>query len=212
MSRVTVSCPSLGFSVRAYMGETPPTMTGGYGGWSITDRPRRVGLSTWDGRQPLQMTLPLKLDGWKVDQSVEGEVAILERMALPITEYATPPIVFVSRPAPHASLEWVIQSIEFGDAIRRADGDRLRQDVVLTLLQYIDDDVLQLSNAAQRARDKARNTSGAGDRAYVVKAGDTLVSIAVKELGTAYRWTEIADMNGIRDGNGLIEGDQLRIP
>lgn len=210
MSKVTISCPMLGYNVRALMGEEAATVTAGYGGWVVTNRPRRVGISVWEGRSPYSMTLPLRLDGWKLDDSVDGDIAILERMALPFGEYKTPPPVSVSRPAPHNQLDWVINNLEWGANIIRKDGVRLRQDVTITLMEYVIDDILQFAGAAAAARENARQQSES--KLYVVKRGDTLISIAVKQLGSASRWTEIADLNNVRDGQQLSEGDELRLP
>lgn len=54
-------------------------------------------------------------------------------------------------------------------------------------------------------------TSAAGGRTYVVAKGDTLYSIAARELGKGTRWKEIADLNGIGP-DGLVAGRTLRLP
>jgi LysM domain len=210
MSTVTVTCPALNLKVRALMGEDPATVTAGYGGWVVASRPRRVGLSVWEGRTPYSMTLPLRFDGWKLDDAVDTELAYLERMALPLEEYKTPPPVTVSPPAPHFGLPWVINGLTWGANIIRADGKRLRQDVTIDLMEYVIDDVLQFAGAAAAARENAKQQSES--KLYVVKTGDTLISIAVKMLGNGSRWTEIADLNNIRDGQRLTQGDEIRLP
>lgn len=50
-----------------------------------------------------------------------------------------------------------------------------------------------------------------GGRSYVVKQGDTLYSIARRELGKAGRWKEIAELNGI-DGSTLVAGKSISLP
>ncbi len=54
-------------------------------------------------------------------------------------------------------------------------------------------------------------TSAAGGRTYVVVKGDTLYSIAARELGKGTRWKEIAELNGIGP-DGLVAGRTLRLP
>jgi nucleoid-associated protein YgaU len=55
-------------------------------------------------------------------------------------------------------------------------------------------------------------TSPDGAKRYVVGAGDTLSVIAKRLLGSAARWKEIADLNGIDDPARLKAGQELRIP
>ena len=48
---------------------------------------------------------------------------------------------------------------------------------------------------------------------YTVKRGDCLWNIAQSKLGNPYRWTEIADLNGISRSNPIIHpGDVLTLP
>ena len=48
---------------------------------------------------------------------------------------------------------------------------------------------------------------------YTVKSGDCLWNIAQSKLGNPYRWTEIADLNGISRSNPVINpGDVLTLP
>jgi LysM repeat protein len=47
---------------------------------------------------------------------------------------------------------------------------------------------------------------------YTVQRGDTLGVISQKTLGTSRRWQEIADLNGIEDGDHVPAGKVLKIP
>ncbi len=51
----------------------------------------------------------------------------------------------------------------------------------------------------------------AGEKKYVVKEGDTLYSIAKRELGKGSRWEEIAKLNDI-DGSMVKKGQTLVMP
>jgi hypothetical protein len=55
-------------------------------------------------------------------------------------------------------------------------------------------------------------TAPKATRVYTVVAGDTLPSIAEKELGDRRRWTEIADLNRITDPSKIKPGLQLLLP
>ncbi|MBI1849543.1 MAG: LysM peptidoglycan-binding domain-containing protein [Planctomycetes bacterium] len=73
-----------------------------------------------------------------------------------------------------------------------------------------------LDDAGLGAGDAKAHTSpigrSASDRTYVVGQGDTLSVIAKRLLGSAARWKEIADLNGIEDPARLKIGQELRIP
>lgn len=47
---------------------------------------------------------------------------------------------------------------------------------------------------------------------YTVRANDSLVEIARRELKDASRWREIAQINGLRDANRILKGERLRLP
>jgi nucleoid-associated protein YgaU len=56
--------------------------------------------------------------------------------------------------------------------------------------------------------------SGPPPRVYTVRSGDTLSSIARKQLGDAERWPEIFELNGdvISDPDEIFPGQVLLIP
>jgi len=53
--------------------------------------------------------------------------------------------------------------------------------------------------------------TGAGERSYTVKAGDTLYVIAKKELGSASRWKEIEKLNNLSSSE-LRVGQAIKLP
>jgi hypothetical protein len=215
---VTINSANPTLSVTAWLGVDLPTVTGGYGGWQMVARPRRQALTAWMGHEPFSMDLPLLLDGFVNNFSVEARCSALERMARPPKEGDEPPLVKVIGPVPHADLTWVINSIRWGDALRSSTGPRVRQFVTLSLVKYIADDRVQLTSAAARARAKAVPSSTAGGKPvnptapYVVKAGDTLSSIAASILGDYNKWRDIAKLNDIRDPKSIRVGQKLRMP
>lgn len=141
-----------GLEVKALLGADPPTPTGGYGGWDIVGRPRRVGLTQWNGRQPIQMDVSILFDGFKNDESVEYECVRLERMALPFIN--EPPVVrLFGSSIPHNDLDWVINNIAWGSSIKLKNGDRIRQEATISLISYQSADKVRLS-AAKKARAK----------------------------------------------------------
>jgi hypothetical protein len=201
----------------AWLGQEPPTVTGGYGGWEKIARPRRLAITRWSGREPYQMSVPIVIDGFAENESIEVEISRLERMALPHPNPGgEPPLIKINGPVPHDDLIWVIDSILWASSWRRRrDGHRIRQEATVNLIDYVAEDVLGKKNAAARARERAVRGEAknvAGYRTYVVKKGDTLPRIAAKQLGDANRWREIARINNIRDPYHLKVGTRLKIP
>jgi hypothetical protein len=147
----TIGAPKL--SVTCWLGADPPKVMGGYGGWEIVNRPRRTAVTQWRGREPIQMDVAIVLDGFKGDDSIEYDVIKLERMAQP---YKTEPpqVKLIGSAVPHSDLDWVITNIDWGDAIRRKNGDRLRQEGTVSLVSHIDVDKVKIT-AAKRTRQKS---------------------------------------------------------
>jgi nucleoid-associated protein YgaU len=153
--------------------------------------------------------VPVLFDGFAEGRSVEAPIARLERMASPGPRREDPPELVISGPILHPELAWVIDSIEWGEALRDdRDGFRIRQAATVNLLEH--------GRADQRARlgTVRRRLPGPRrrPRLYTVKRGDTLSSIAARELGNASRWREIAALNGIRDPRSIKPGQQLVMP
>jgi hypothetical protein len=142
-------------SVVCWMGNDPPKISAGYGGWEVVERPRRAGLTQWTGREPFQVQISIVLDGWIDRQPIDYQIDRLERMAMPYKK--EPPVIMVIGGAmPHAGLDWVIETIDWGDAIKNTDGETLRQEGVVTLRSYIAADKIQLSAAAKKRQSKGK--------------------------------------------------------
>jgi nucleoid-associated protein YgaU len=54
--------------------------------------------------------------------------------------------------------------------------------------------------------------ASAGTGAYKVQKGDTLYSIARKELGNASRWKELASLNSLQKPYVIKVGQELKLP
>lgn len=214
--QVTILSTRPSISVTAWLGADPPTVSGGYGGWDIVARPRRQALTHWKGHDPFQMELPILLDGFVNNSSVEARCTALERMARPPRVLDEPPLVKVIGQVPHTDLVWVIQTIRWGDVVRSTTGQRIRQACIVSLLRYIEHDRVQLAGAAARARQlatTASNSPTSGISApHTVKKGETLASIAAAKLGDYKRAGEIAALNGIRDPKSIKVNQKLRLP
>lgn len=186
------------------------------GGWTVQERPKRKGSTEWTSQNPYAMSLPIMFDGFAEDRSVEAEIEVLRRiMRVPLPPRNEPAVVKVEGPVPMTRLRWVIQDMAAGPEIRREDGQRIRANFVLSLVEYVPVDLLIQTKASPAAAAQQRaQTSGAptSSKTYTVKAGDTLGGVAQWHLGDRNRWPEIAKLNGIRDPKRLQIGTVLRIP
>lgn len=204
---VTLTAPAAGLKVRGLRGTVAPSPTGGFGGWTQVARPRRKALTQWDGVPPLEVAFSLILDGVAGDRSVEADCLALEQMAQPAAARTPPPVVRANGGIPHAELDWVISDLQWDPApIYATSKKRIRQEVTVHLLEHVAADTVAAPAAAAAAK------AGGGTKLYVVKAGDTLSSIAAKLLGDHKKWTQIAAINGIRDPKAIRPGQKLRIP
>jgi len=234
--RISSSDPPL--AVTALLSEEQPVVEDGYGGWDEVVRPRRSPITTWRASPGLKLTLPILLDGWAQNTPVEREIAQLEQMGQPVASDGDPPRLRVSAAGsaiPYTDRVWVITALAWGDALMNQAGNRVRQQVTLSLLEYVHDVYLTERSAANQRRAKAAASTtkqGARSKRVVAKAsgkpktktkvratatggfglGESLTSIAARELGDADRWTEIADLNGIRDPQNVDVGTVLRLP
>lgn len=199
---------SNGLTVTMLRDENPPQNKGGVGGWEVVDRRRRMALTTWKGRDPRGMSLPVLFDGWYLDRppkSVDIDVSILEMMAIG-DNFVEPPTVKIDGLLPAYGVTWIINDLDWGTNvvyIRDASNQfiRVRQDCVVTLLQFVDEDVVKVLN-----KNPLPTT-------YTTKPGDTLRSIAKETLGSASKWRKIRDANpGLRDPNNVPPNIKIIIP
>lgn len=201
-----------GDTVVVQRGEEPPTITDGYGGWEVLERPRRTGYVQWKGISPYRMKLACLIDGWREEKGVERVIERLSAMALPV-EGGEPPIVDVIGATPLPEVRrWVIESLEWGTNVIWSEhtGDhpayRRRQDVVVNLLQHVEAESLP----------RGKNVGGGRPprkiKTWKWRKGDTLRKVSVKAYGNQKYWSVIAKANQIRDPKKIKIGRVLKIP
>jgi hypothetical protein len=202
-----------GLRVICLRGEEPPTITDGYGGWQVVDRPRRVGYTQWEGVNPIKLKVPCLFDDWRDGQNIEADVGVLARMAQPDKD-GEPPVLDVQGALPRRDIDrWVIESLEWGSNViwgfdKKGVPVRFRQDVIVNLIQFIDPESLGA---------KKKKTGGGGrpkpkHKFHYVKKGETLSGISAREYGNAKWWRDIAKANNIRDPKKIRVGQRLRLP
>ena len=149
--------------VVALQGPEGMKVTEGYGDWGITPVPRDIGITEWKGRRNYKATLDLLFDGWQrhpmipslpdsftsrpslpvgVEYAqqplwVEGWLANLELLALGEKGSTAPHSIRIYGAVPHPEVRWVIDTLDWGDAIRdKWTGRRMRQQVTVHLVEY----------------------------------------------------------------------------
>jgi len=105
-----------------------------------------------------------------------------------VKNHAPPRIMFVWG---KMTFRGVIQSLSQKYTMFLADGTPVRAEVSLKM-QQVDTSAANIEDAS-----KVKNITANAGTTYSVKDTDRLDLIAANELGSAARWNEIADLNGI---------------
>jgi nucleoid-associated protein YgaU len=194
-------------TVGGWLTDEPPIVSGGYGGFQPHPRPLKTALTQWEGRDPFQLTVPLLLDVG--GDAVSPAIRALDQLA--VHDKNTPAETVKVTGAIHipeqAGEDWVINDLAWGAVLRRAsDTVIIRQHVTVTLLEHITDTLLAASTLSARHGNRIRI------RHYRVHKGDTLQSIAARQLGDPKRWADIAALNGLRSSGQLRPGRLIRLP
>lgn len=220
-----------GAAVKALVDEEPPRPTR-RASWAIRDRARRKGMTEFTGLNPATMPVAIFLNRWDDDGEVEPEILALEKMLDIVPPNDEPPVLTVvgaTIPPAFRHLQWVLEGINYGDELRRHNGNRTRAHMVLDFLEYVPPRLLAGGSGSLGVTSPAKNSATkakapvvvpagtarkakASSKTYVVKKGDTLPKIAQKALGNKNRWHEIATLNGINDPKRVTVGDRLRLP
>jgi LysM repeat protein len=203
-----------------------------YGGWVINEVPKRMNLTTFGSRNPVGLAIDFIVDRLNSNDSdhVLHQFKQLERLAGRNDEDEDPPLVFVNGGGqiPHDLVHnphtrWFIETLTWDReaAIYSTDQRLLRIAGSIQLRQWSEDETLgdyrgpanknRKKHRKSKAKSKGRSKTHGGE-GYTVKTGDTLISIASRELGDSKRWREIADLNNIRNPRGLKVGRRLRMP
>lgn len=197
-------------NIKGWIDETNPRLTGGWGGWEVTERPRQVGVTTWKGVEPFTLEFGMILNGDRVQsdhgfESVEPDIRELVSAARgDSAQY--PNLMTIDGIKSLPVDRWVIESMEFGDAIRRAtDFHRIRQQITFTMREYV-------PPAYEPTNKKALNRALGRTVTVKVKKNDTAAIIA-KRRGC--KWTDLRKMNPgvVHTANRKLQvGIKIRVP
>ncbi len=215
--RVRIKSKNGKYELVARLGEEPAKLTPQVPRTEQIEVPWRASQSQWLGQNPAELVIDLVLDAYPWG-SIEGEWQTLEDMARP--ERAgrpdgAPSPLQVAGSVPGEDRWWAISAIEPGEAIWMRAGYRARLALSLTLVQW-----LPVGTTDPTGRKNQRTSTGAKAKRppWVVNEGDTLATIALRALGDASRWKEIAELNKHKNGKArrsiddLKRGDRLKLP
>jgi hypothetical protein len=148
-----------GFNVLA--GDQPPRIVGGYAKLGILDRPELVGITTFEGYDPITMEVPIRFLGnpGGDGSNVERDIAFLERLAgrgdFAGAGQGPPPVIRLSTTGPRGGVVplipdnyqwskqnptaplWRVSEIEWDAEPRRLDnGNRIDQLATVLVQQH----------------------------------------------------------------------------
>jgi hypothetical protein len=180
--------------VNARLSDEQPKVESGYGGWEEVPRPRRPPITTFKGLPALRMTLPILLDEWVSGKSIEKQIGDLSLMGRAVGSDGEPPTVKVTATGgaiPYQGRKWVVSDLTFGDALMNDAGDRVRQQVTISLLEYVEDLYLTQKSVAAQQRTKqasAKTKSGSSKKRVTLPKKGRTASSAAASGEPARRW------------------------
>lgn len=194
------------------LGDGDVLISGGGGGWEAVTRPGRRPITVWRGPDDAyRLQVPLLFDGYRSNDSVEGDIATLKRLCgMEQAGDPEPPKVYLQGalldgPRKGNGRLYVIEkSPEWGACIRNArHGYRIRQEVTVTFMLFSQDDKLRSVPNAAHPRFAYLNA----------RKGDTYEKIAARKLDTRRLGPRLARLNGGRSPDvHLKAGKRVKYP
>ena len=197
-----------GTALRFDMGDGPAVLTQGFGGmWETVSRSQRVAITRFVGGDPVGQDIPIFLDGFRTNQSVQRQLNGLLRQSVPSGGDA-PTIWRINGPIFFPGKRWIVMDIEFGESLRDRKSGLVRQAATLKLVEYVPPDQIKI----RRRRTIAPRGKS---RVYTARKGDTLRSVARRIYGNGGLAKQLgkAQSKPIRDvGKRLDPGTKIRLP
>lgn len=157
------------------------------------------------GAQPTEISVEMFLDESEQDNGdISKTVAKLLKCLDPHTGTGDSPS------APHVTFFWgsairfhgIVTSVAVNYALFRGTGTPIRGKATVTIKEM----------GQPAAAQNPTSGSPAGYRTHLMRAGDTLASVAYAEYGNAARWRLLAEANGIDDPSRIPAGQSLLVP
>ena len=207
-TKIIFRSPHLYFAAK--LGDGPILVTDGFGGWSEVPRPKNIPISRWVGPGALKLKIPLLFDRVKERQSIEWMVRTIFDLGREGGGDEEPPVFRLEGSAMFLDRRWVLlETPETTNILRNRDGKLLRQEMTITVMEYVPSDQLDFRRLPKKKV----------ARRIEAKKGDTINKIAqrlfkkkgkkkMRELAK-----EMAKLNKIRDRNKVLkEGRTIKVP
>lgn len=178
------------------------------GRWSTIDRAGRIGILAYNGQNPYELSLGVRLDGYP-SESVEDAIRTLEGFAEVADHQTEPPVLVVSGavPLPHPNLKWRLTAIsDPEEQIYLPEGKvRCRYATDLTLTQHA------VASSLEETLRQTKASRGLRTKTTRVKPGEeTVTDVARRYYGDPSRASDIARAN-FKNGRPLALGDLLKV-
>lgn len=190
--RVTFN-PTRGSSLTLLV-EKPPERSGGVGGWVASERAARRPAKWFKALPDDTYSWDLILDIDAVGgPSIERRLRVLRDMGQPSGPEGEPPAITVTGDlwSEDAAVQWVMDGLTFAGRLFRPDGTLRRQFVTVQLSRYTPITEIE----AVRIRPTRTRGGRARRRSVKTAAGDTLRTVALRELGDGTRWKDLRKWN-----------------
>jgi nucleoid-associated protein YgaU len=185
-----------------------PILPSESGGWQVVDREGAEGTLEYAGEDPPRWTVPVMLDGFVAGVDLTDQWNAL--LALLEPEGDRPPEVRLAGAVPRAvaSRAFVIEKqVPGSERLTNAGNDLLRAQTVVTIIRasFGKDIASPIKQAVKAAK-------GHSSRTIRARSGDTLVSIAARELGDPEKWRELSKLNGGLQPDNVKAGQKVKLP
>lgn len=194
--------------------EKVPERSGGTAKWEPVEHPRGRDRTSFKGESLITQKIQVLLDAWPtgdVENAYRGLMGWTSIMSG--KDGKEPTKVRVSGPIPYPDVTYVINSIEEESEPREyVNGKMARCVLTIELLEYVSPSLITNQRPDPAAAANASSGAKPVVRTYTVKRGDSLGSIASRQLGNASRWEEIAKLNNVIDPRLVRAGQVLRLP
>ncbi|EHN09427.1 hypothetical protein PAI11_37610 [Patulibacter medicamentivorans] len=213
--RVTLWAPEAAITLIVRYSAAPQVTaeTAASGAWEDVRRPRLPPLTNWVGPQPLQVELPLLIDGWLEQRSIDEELRTLRYLGMPIEVPGAPSRppwlrvigVMPAIPVPTAQ-RWVVDNLQIQEGKERIAGRCARATATVTLKPYRPSDLRTQLSRSETAKKK---------HSKPWTKGDTLAKFTRRHLGTCDAWAraEIRKANpSVKAWTKVAVGKQIVVP
>jgi hypothetical protein len=181
----------------------------GYGGWTVVPREGQEADVQFQGVEPKRWVLPLLVDGWADGKDVQADWDAILALAEMRGDQPPPQVRFAGTVPPALSAQaWLIEKPTIdGEQLVDGSNQMLRGKLTLNLIAPT-----RIVDVASPIRQALAKGGQKGVRTIHARHGDTLVSIAARELGDPERWRDISAANHGLQPDNVKAGQKIHIP